>query len=32
MPQVVFGANDPGTHENVGGGEIGNRDSNGGNY
>ncbi len=30
-PQIVFGANDPGTHENAGGGGIGNRDSNGGN-
>ena len=30
-PQIVFGANDPGTHESAGGGGIGSRDSNGGN-
>ncbi len=30
-PQIVFGADDPGTHENAGGGAISSRDSNGGN-
>lgn len=30
-PQIVFGANDPGTHDNAGGGGIGSRDNNGGN-
>ena len=30
-PQIVFGADDPGTHEYAGGGGIGSRDSNGGN-
>lgn len=30
-PQIVFGADDPGTHENAGGGGISSRDSNGGN-
>lgn len=30
-PQIVFGADDPGTHDNAGGGGISGRDDNGGN-
>lgn len=30
-PQIVLGADDPGTHDNYGGGGISNRDQNGGN-